>query len=506
MAPTERAGLDTALASFLRRKWLALAVFALIFAAALSFAKSLPNLYQSTATVLVERPTLSEAAGASDDVESRLQSIRQEILSRTRLAELIGRFDLYPKARPVASQEAIVERMRHDVRIEASGSDQASGRGTIAFSVAYRGRDPQKVALVANALTSSYIDEDSRLRNRETRGAANLLGGQLEEVKKRLALQETRIADFKKSHVGELPQQTDASLAALDRLSAQIQRTGETRATAMERRATLLREANDPESATATLDPDRARLARLNQELLELRTRFSDRYPDVVHKQADVDSLAAVVAAKPQVDRTLPQLEQVNREIRGLEAEEARLKGEMASHQRRVDGAPWREQEYQVLSRDYATTRDFYDSLLKRYEEAQLAEAHEGRPRGQRLRLLDPAITPVEPLAPDRIRLAMFGLIAAMAFAVVAVAAAERRDTSFHSAHALEAYTRVPIVVRIPHVPNDASDLDRARRRWRAALLTLGLVVGIALAVNVSRILARENEGIVALFAPRGRS
>lgn len=500
MASTGRAGIDTALASFLRRKWWALAAFSLVFSGVLAFAKALPNLYQSTATVLVERPT----SEGPDDVESRLQTIRQEILSRSRLAELIGRFDLYPKLRPVASSEAVVEHMRRDVRIDASGSDLATGRGTIAFSLAYRGRDPQKVALVANALASSYIEEDKRLRDRQTRGAASVIEGQLEDVKKRLALQETRIADFKKSHVGELPQQTDASLLALERLGAQVQKVGETRTAAMERRATLLSEASDPASARGTPDPDRARLEKLNQELLELRTRFSERYPDVVHKKAEADSLAALVATKPQVDRTLPQLEQVNREIRGLQADEARLKGEIASYQRRIEGAPWREQEYQVLSRDYATTREFYDSLLKRYEEAQLAEAHDGSPRGQRLRLLDAAITPTNPLAPDRVRLAMFGLIASLGLAVVAVAAAERLDTTFHSADELRSHTSVPILVRIPRMAGE-SDLDRARGRWRTALLTLGLVLGIGLAVSGSRILARENEGVVALLAPRGR-
>jgi uncharacterized protein involved in exopolysaccharide biosynthesis len=211
------------------------------------------------------------------------------------------------------------------------------------------------------------------------------------------------------------------------------------------------------------------------------------------------------VARKPKVDRTLPQLEQVNREIRGLQAEETRLKGEIASHQRRIRGAPWLEQEYQVLSRDYATTREFYDSLLKRYEEAQLAEVHQDRPQGQRLRLLDPAIIPTEPLAPDRLRLAMFGLIVCLGLGVVAVAAAERLDTSFHSADDLKKHTRVPILVRIPKIPNE-SEADRGRGRFRALALTLVLILGMAASIGAARFLGQNNEGVVALLAPRGRS
>jgi hypothetical protein len=169
-----------------------------------------------------------------------------------------------------------------------------------------------------------------------------------------------------------------------------------------------------------------------------------------------------------------------------------------------MEGAGFREQEYQALARDYATTRDFYDTLLKRYEEAQLAEAREEGPQGQSLRLLDPAITPVDPLAPDRIRLAAFGLIAALALAVIGVAAAEKLDTSFHSADDLARHTRVPILVRIPRLAGESAK-DRAQARRRASLLALGLIAGIVFTVTASTSVARDNEGVVALLAPRGR-
>jgi polysaccharide biosynthesis transport protein len=501
MSSTGRSGFDALLASLGRRRWLAAAVFGVVLAGALSFARSLPSLYQSTATVLVERPTIPEG---SDDIESRLQSIRQEILSRTRLVPLVQRYDLYPRLRGRVSEETIVAQVRRDVRIEPSSLTLASGGGgTIAFSLAYRGRDPQKVAEVANALSSSYIEEEQHRRDRQTSGAAGALQSQLEDVKKRLAQQETRIAEFKKTHMGALPQQAEANLSALERTRDQIQRVGESRMAAQERRAALL---SQGEQAAATeTDPDRARLERLNQELIDLRAKYSERYPEVVHKRAEIASLSAVVAGKPAVDRALPQLEQVNREIRALQAEEARLKGESASYQQRLAGAPSHEQEYQALSRDYAATREFYETLLKRHEEAQLAETNEGQPRGQRLRMLDPAIAATEPLAPDRFRVAMFGLIAALALAVVAVAAAEKLDTSFHSAEALRRHTRVPILVRIPRLALELPE-DRSRRRTRAALLSLGIAAGIALAIGASRFIALDNEGVVTLLAPRGRS
>jgi polysaccharide chain length determinant protein (PEP-CTERM system associated) len=499
MAPTRRAGIDNALQALQRRKWHALAVLALGASATLSFVSALPDLYHSTATVLVER--LAPSEGAPDDVESRLQSIRQELLSRTRVTGLVAQFELYPELRKHASEQAVVDQMRRDVRIEAAASDLASGRrGTIAFTLAYKGRDPQKVADVANALTTSYIEEDSLRRDRQTSSAARLLQAQLDEVKGRLLRQEMAIADFKQKHVGALPQ-ADTIVSVMERLNGRLQRVVENRDAALERRAALAKDADDPEAATK--DPDRARLMRLHHELAELRTQYSDRYPEVVAKAAEIKTLEEVVAKKPSLDRTGPQLEQVNAQLRGLQAEEARIRAERGTFEQRIEQAPLREQEFHALSRDYATTKEFYDSLLKRYEEAQLAEAREDSARGQRLRVIDPAIAISEPVAPDRLRLAIFGLILSLGLALVAVAGAERLDTSFHSADELKDVTRVPILVRIP-LTVSAAAAEQSRRR--SALLAVGLLIAMAGVAGVSRLMAGKKEGIVALLAPGGRS
>jgi polysaccharide chain length determinant protein (PEP-CTERM system associated) len=500
MPSTTRAGIDAAVAALLRRRFVALAVLALGGTATLAFVSGLPDLYRSTASVLVERPAPSE--GAPDDVESRLQSIRQELLSRTRLLDLVGRFGLYPELRKSASEQAVVEQMRRDVRIEAAASDLVSGRrGTIAFTLAYKGREPQQVADVTNALTSSYIEEDSLRRDRQTTNAARLLQAQLLEVKGRLLRQETAIADFKHRHLGALPQQADTSVAVMERLSGRLQRVMENRDATLERRAALVKDSADPEAPAK--DPDRARLMRLRHELAELRTQYSERYPDVVAKSAEVRTLEEVVARKPDLDRSGPQLEQIDSQLRGLRAEEARLRAERGAFERNLEQAPLREQEFHALSRDYATTKDFYDSLLKRYEEAQLAEAREDSARGQRLRVIDPAIATLEPVAPDRVRLAMFGLILAVGLALVAAAGAERLDTSFHTAEELKQHTRVPILARLPLQASPAA-LRRGRRR--AALFAACLLVAMAGVAGLSRVLASQKEGIVALLAPGGRS
>ena len=124
--PKKGAGLERVLAVWSRRKWLAIPVFALPFAAAASAILSLPSLYRSTATVLVERQQVPESfvrSTVTSELETRLQTISQEILSRARLESLISRFGLYADQRKRAPSQEIVEQMRRDIQLEIKAAD-----------------------------------------------------------------------------------------------------------------------------------------------------------------------------------------------------------------------------------------------------------------------------------------------------------------------------------------------------------------------------------------------
>src|SRR5688500_4517985 len=139
-----------------RRKWLAVIVCAVVFAVALGVVTQLPDVYKSSATVLVERRQMAEAfvrPTVTGEVEMRLQTISQEMLSRTRLEQLIARFGLYPEITRRAQRGADA-RMRKDILLEFKGADHSAGRATIAFTITYRGRDPEIVAQVTNALAT----------------------------------------------------------------------------------------------------------------------------------------------------------------------------------------------------------------------------------------------------------------------------------------------------------------------------------------------------------------
>src|SRR5215475_9676998 len=222
-----RVGWEAALEVWDRRKWLAIVVFSLGSCTVASIAHFLPDVYRSTATVLVERYQIAESfvrPSVTVELDTRLQTISQETLSRSRLAELVTRFGLYPELVRRVPMEAVVERVRKDIQLELKSVEQPTGRGaTVAFTLSYRGREPQTVAAVANTLASFYVEQNSRLRERQATETTEALRGQVDDLEKRLAKQEQRIRDFRARHVGELPQQLAVNLATLERLTTRLQ-------------------------------------------------------------------------------------------------------------------------------------------------------------------------------------------------------------------------------------------------------------------------------------------
>src|SRR5215470_3534930 len=235
-----RSPLDIGLAIWSRRKWLAIPTFLAPLAAGLSLIAAVPNIYRSEATVLVDRQQVPEAfvkSTVTSALETRLHTISQEVLSRSRLEHLINQLDLYGDLRKQASLEMVIERMRSDIKLELKSAELRGLReATVAFTISYQGRDPDRVALVANTLASFYIDENLKARERQATGTAEFLKVQLTETKKRLDEQEQRVSAFKRRYLGELPQQMETNLTTLDRLHAQLRQNADSQTRAAERR------------------------------------------------------------------------------------------------------------------------------------------------------------------------------------------------------------------------------------------------------------------------------
>ena len=511
---------DPALDIWRRRKWLALFMFVAVFGGMVSVARALPDLYRATASVIVERQQVSEAfvrTSVTAELETRIQTIREQVMSRARLTDLITRFDLYSEMRQKAPIDAVVERMRRDIQLELKGIDQPmSGRtAMIAFTISYSGRRPDTVAVVANALAGLYVEENTKIREGQAAGTAEFLRTQLADAKRELDAQEHRANEYKLTHMGELPQQVQANLASLERLNTQLRLNGENQIRAMDRRERIEKQLGEITAAPRPAvqhhaSPEAERLAKLKQQFEDLRGKFTDEYPDVVRIRTEIAALEPQVAAsagaadapaptavtdpKPYLTQSLSD---ADAELRSLRDEERALRQAIAGYEQRVENAPKRGQEVQELSRDSDTIKERYESLSKRYQDAQLADSLEQGQKTEQFRILDPAIPPRLPAAPGRMRLFIIGFILAVGLAVGAVIGAEKLDTAFHNVEDVRAFVTIPTVVRVPLI---LSTRDIRRRRMRLALTAASALAAVGMIVAASHYVAKGNEEIVRLI------
>ena len=388
--------------------------------------RSLPNVYRSTTLIVVEPQDVSQSfvkATVTTRVEERLNAMNQEVLSRTRLEGIINDFDLFGalRARKVP-REQVVDAMRRKIQIQVFPNDNA-------FRISYDGEEPVIVQRVTARLAGLYIDENLRIREEHASGTTEFLESELEKVKKRLDEQESGIQAFKQQHMGELPEQRQANMAALEGLRVQLQTVSLALSSAKERKLSLDRQASEARAVRAPqsgqgggnlLNP-RARLQELEAQLSELRVRYTDAHPDVVGAQRQIAQLRADLAEHgtaddaaadpllpPELSRALAE-SQI--EITRLKTQKENVEKAIEAYQVRVENGFTREQQLLGLTRDYEVTQKNYQVMLDKKLDAQLSQSLERRQKGERFRVLDPASLPEAPVRPNRQLLMMGGLV-----------------------------------------------------------------------------------------------
>ncbi len=319
--------------------------------------KTLPKVYQSSTLILVEDQKVPQRiveSAVTGTAEDRLSTIKQQILSRSFLHRIIEKFKLYESEDPKKqlSQGAKINQIREDIEVETKGRKRLES-----FSISYKGEDPETVMNVTNELASLVMEENLKIREEFVEGAIVFLDVELDNLKAELERQEARIGEYKRTHLGELPEQLDSNLRALDRFQLNLDSIHRAKKVAQDRILDLERmlgEAKRQEvglnfSGDSDARPRSALMQELEhrkQELTDLMTEYSEDYPDVVIlkrnirllenkiSQSNSEENAIAEAGKPlvesgqesqQVLALRQQILKMNEEIRFLEKKEKEL-------------------------------------------------------------------------------------------------------------------------------------------------------------------------------------
>jgi polysaccharide chain length determinant protein (PEP-CTERM system associated) len=498
----------------LRRKWAIILPFVIIALGTIFFAHFLPNRYRSETVILVVPQQVPESyvrSTVTSKIEDRLQSISQQILSRTRLEKIIQDFNLYERERQEGIMEDVVQRMRsRDIRVDTLKGD--------AFRIAFIGDNPVTVMRVTDRLASHFIDENLRDREILAQGTSQFLTVQLEDARRRLIDQEKKLEEYRLHHSGELPSQAAGNLQQVQNLQVQVQNVIESlnrdvdRKLIIERALADLKAADAQAVASATPaapgdnsdQPVTVQLAAAEKFLSELQLRLTPEHPDVIRlkrritglrQQAEAEALAAPLSPESTAPRTPGQILQRNREralqleletldrqIANKRAEELRLRKLAAGYQARIEAVPARETELTELMRDHETVQKMYTDLLAKNEESKIAANLERRQIGEQFKILDAARPAERPFSPNRVQINLLGVVGGLMFGLALAGFLEYRDASFRSQDDVTVVLSLPVLAQIPLIATPL-ELLRVRRR---RLIIAGLAFFVALAVTAA--------------------
>ncbi len=509
-----------------RRWWIAGPCF-LLWAAVWIVGWLLPTTYQSDALILVEQQRVPEqyvVPNVTVGLQDRLQSMTQQILSRTRLQTTIDRFHLYPRhgaLRAFFQSGDPVEEMRKDIQIELV---QAPGHPAelTAFKIHYSARSPELAQHINSELVSLFIDENLKTQEQLSESTTAFLDNQLEAARTKLEQQEAKVRTFKVQHLGDLPSQLESNVQILSGLQTQLQNTQRALDGAKQQKLYLESLLQQYQSVQAGLSKGGATPEALGMQLQELRRRlteegskYTEKYPDVV---ALKDEIAKTQRLKTQIENEIAfgqksaqpegksgaidvevdegspegtptammqiqsQLKANQLEIQNYQHREKALQSEISMYQTRLNVTPATEQQMAEVARGYDESKANYNSLLQKQMQSQLATSLQHRQQGEQFRIVDPASLPDKPSAPNHFLVSVAGLVAGLALGLGLAALLELTNGSVWEEKDLEGVVPAPVLVGIPHLCTPDEELEQRKstlmEMYAAAAIFTFTVVG----------------------------
>ncbi len=483
----------------LRRRWYIIIPFCAALVMGAYLAVTLPKIYSAGTLILVQPqkvPTDYVRSVVSSDIDSRLNSISQQIMSRTNLEKIIDTYNLFsgPEHEKMFMEEKIAA-LRKNISVNVTRTSRRSGADS--FSISFKGRDPEKVMRIANTLATFVIDENLKVREAQAVGTSNFLAEELDSIRAELVAKEKILKEYREKYMGGLPEQLDSNLRILERLQGQLDSYNISLRDVKNRLAVLQesRPENPGLPTAGTLGS--GTLSQMEQQLADLKTRYTANHPDVIRlekKIADIKSeetddnrskkTGAAAEGRSMNHAYLAQINDFKLEQADLEANIKKILDQIHIYQKRVEDAPKREQELLSLKRDYENIKETYNSVLGRKLEAEISVNMEKKQKGEQFRIIDPARLPQKPISPDMQKIFLFTIAAGLGFGAGIVFLLEFFNKSFKSIDDVESGLGFPVLAAIPTVYKKKDILLKRAHNIVSVfflLITFALLAGFAL-------------------------
>jgi polysaccharide chain length determinant protein (PEP-CTERM system associated) len=463
-----------------RRLWVIAIPVMLLPLLALSVTYLIAPEYMSQTLVIIDQqkvPGEYVTPVVSSDVDSRLASMKEEMLSRSRIQPIIERYSLFSNRH--ATLDERIDMVRKGINIKPIRSEIARTAGLPGFFISFTANDARTAQLVCGEITSLFLSANLKSREDSAVGTTDFLKNQLADAKRNLDQQDAKLAAFQRQYIGRLPGETSPNVNMLTSLNTQLeaanqalQRLEQDKSYGESMLAQQVQLASNATTTAATqvVSPktQETELQTLLEQESELTNHYTDDYPDVIAVRRKIAALrkkmaepapaeAAAPAApattkrpEPQVILTMrAQLKALEVGIQSKRAEQSQLQSNIRMYQDRIQSSPLVEEQYKELTRDYDSAEKFYNDLLTKMNHSKMATDLERAQQGEQFRIMDEPNLPDGPTFPKRWIFFLGGLAAGLAVGLGIVALLEYRNTALRTERDVWAFTRLPTLAVI---------------------------------------------------------
>lgn len=497
---------------FRRRKGRLIVPLLLTIALTVTIALLLPNIYQSTSTILIreqEIPADLVATTVTGYADQRIQSITQEVTSRGKILKLVEKYDLLPGKRDKLTTDELAKRIKDRIIIEPVNAEINKGGSSrpttllIAFTLSFQDESAQKAQAVANEIASFYLEKNLQTRAENAQGTTQFLQEQLFQVRADIEAIETKLARFRKEHMEQLPEFTSINMQKLDQLNSDLgDLTMQLRSLEGQRSVLQARLATvDPHagaSGPTSLSPEQQLLQARNQ-LAQMVAKYSAQHPLVKAKEREIALLSAQAQGPGATSARNPtnpaylslatDLDKVRVTITSLGAEQERKQAQLKELYEKLYAMPEVAKDYAELSADFEIKKQHYADLQQKYLAAKVSQGMEEEKLGESFEVVEPAFLPEKPFKPNRLAIVLIGLVLGLGLAVGLAALAEFTDTRIHDGETLLEVCGFAPLCQVPAI---VTARDRRRRLVRRLTVTATAVGATAATVFAFHVLVMD--------------
>lgn len=532
-----------------RRTWLILLPVLTMTAAIGYVVYGLPSVYESKTLLTVKPPTISNLVVQSltdEDLTQSLQTMNQEVLSRSSLEPMIAKYKLFQLEKESGMDMGlIVEKMYKNIVVETERSDD--DKKVAAFKITYRDRTPEAARNVTAELAGKYINAQFNTSTQMSETTREFIDNQLNLAKTNLDAFEKQRLGIMTQNVETLPDSAQGLIAQLNGLRQREESIGKERETLMMRKgqlndgiralnsqARIIEDFGEKETQDAVNEATKIedtpaysalklKRAELTAKLQNLKITLREKHPDVIKGQNDIDKVNdeiedlknntaarvknATVSGSRKADLQKKNLEiekqkaeseigQIDQQLLAKQEDLIQNTGQIANLESKINTIPNVKVALESINNQYQSAKTTYDDLLKKRNEASMGFDRANNAQGETIKVQDAANLPTSPVAPKRGMLTAMGAAIGLALGLLLAVAFELpRVLKIQNIEDAKHYTGLPVLASVPPLHSHREKVWLKRSYYLKVLAgTVAAIAAIPLiiiALTASRIFER---------------